>query len=190
MLSVLRKGFQSAGGEIVHTEILNDQPGFYAGYYGTENLLNHTQNADMIYYMHDAMAIGGLAWCQRKGIAVPKRNRHCWLGDMKLHRFSHSAWTTTAIPVLQIGKLSAEQMARSLSVMKHRRFCSAGKTYRWRYALKVVLSRALKTLIAAGKPCCLFIVMQHQPRNAGIISGTINHIRQGKSICRVTVILR
>ena len=65
------KGFNEFGGAIVHTEILNDHPGFYAGYYGTENLLNHTRAADMIYYMDDALAMGGLAWCQRKGIRVP-----------------------------------------------------------------------------------------------------------------------
>ena len=109
------EGFQSAGGEIVHTEILNDQPGFYAGYYGTENLLNHTQNADMIYYMHDAMAIGGLAWCQRKGIAVPNEIGIAGWGGHEAASILPQRLTTTAIPVLQIGKLSAEQMARSLS---------------------------------------------------------------------------
>ncbi len=109
------RGFTEAGGEITHTEILNDEPGFYAGFYGTENLLNHTDNADMIYYMNDAMAIGGLAWCERKGIKVPDDIAIVGWGGYEAASVLPQRLTTTVIPVLQIGKLSAEQLARSLS---------------------------------------------------------------------------
>lgn len=113
-ISGFTKGFTDAGGSIVHTEILNDQPGFYAGYYGTENLLNHTQAADMIYYMDDALAMGGLAWCQRKGISVPDDIGIAGWGGHEATSVLQQRLTTTAIPVLQIGKVSAEQMVRSL----------------------------------------------------------------------------
>lgn len=109
------RGFTEAGGTIVHTGILNDQAGFYAGYYGTENLLNHTHRADMIYYLNDAMAIGGLAWCERKGIDVPGDIAIAGWGGYEAASVLAKRLTTTAIPVLQIGKLSAEQMARSIN---------------------------------------------------------------------------
>ena len=108
------KGFNEFGGAIVHTEILNDHPGFYAGYYGTENLLNHTRAADMIYYMDDALAMGGLAWCQRKGIRVPDDIGIAGWGGHEAASVLPQRLTTTAIPVLQNGKLSAEQMVSSL----------------------------------------------------------------------------
>lgn len=118
------KGFTESGGSIVHTEILKDQPGFYAGFYGTENLLNHTQNADMIYYMDDKMALGGMAWCQRKGISVPKDIGIAGWGGHEAASIQPQRLTTTAIPVLQIGKLSAEQMVRSLSGEDYEKVCA------------------------------------------------------------------
>lgn len=109
------RGFTEAGGEIVHTEILNDQPGYYAGFYGTEILLNQIKKADLIYYMNDAMAIGGLAWCERKGIKVPENIGIVGWGGYEATSVLKKRLTTTVIPVLQIGKLSAEQMAKSLN---------------------------------------------------------------------------
>lgn len=109
------EGFIQSGGQIVHTEILNDQAGFYAGYYGTENLLNSIHSIDMIYYMDDTMAIGGLAWCERKGIRVPEDIGIVGWGGHEAASVLPKRLTTSAIPVLQIGKKSAEQMARKLN---------------------------------------------------------------------------
>lgn len=108
-------GFKRGGFSIAHTEILNDEPSFYAGYYGTELLLNHTQDIDMIYYMDDAMAIGGLAWCEKKGIDVPNEIGIAGWGGIEAASILQRRLTTTAIPILQIGKLAAEKMASTLS---------------------------------------------------------------------------
>lgn len=108
-------GFKRAGLEIAHTEILKDEPSFYAGFYGTEHLLNRTQDVDMIYYMDDAMAIGGLAWCQKKGLRVPDDIGIAGWGGIEATSILPQRLTTTAIPILQIGKLAAEKMASTLS---------------------------------------------------------------------------
>lgn len=108
-------GFERAGFAMANVEILKDEPGFYAGYYGTENLLNHTQDIDMIYYMDDAMAIGGLAWCQKKGIRVPEDIGIAGWGGYEANSILSQRLTTTAIPVLQIGKLAAEHLAGKLT---------------------------------------------------------------------------
>lgn len=114
-VEAFKKGFNETGGSVVHTEILNDKPCFYAGFYGTENLLNHSPNTDMIYYMNDAMAIGGLAWCRRKGLRIPADIGIVGWGGHEAASILPERLTTTTIPVLQIGKLAAEQLARALS---------------------------------------------------------------------------
>ncbi len=108
------KGFIDGGGKIVMDEKLNDLPGFYAGYYGTENLLNKNEKIDMIYFQDDTMALGGLSWCERKGIRVPDDIGIAGWGGHEAASILAQRLTTTAIPVQQIGKLSAELLARQL----------------------------------------------------------------------------
>lgn len=69
----------------------------------------------MIYYMNDQMAMGGLAWCERKGIRVPQDIGIAGWGGHEAASILQKRLTTTAIPVLQIGKLAAEQLVRSLN---------------------------------------------------------------------------
>ncbi len=71
MAALRRKGFvaalASASITLSATETLNDRSGFYAGFYGTEHILNRNSDLDVIYYQDDAMAIGGIFYCQSKG---------------------------------------------------------------------------------------------------------------------------
>ena len=112
------EGFASAvseaGAPVVAVEILNDLPGFYAGYYGTETLLNKSPDLDMIYYQDDTMAIGGLAYCQRKGIRVSDDIGIAGWGGHEAASILEHRLTTTAIPTRQIGKLSAELLVGRL----------------------------------------------------------------------------
>ncbi len=109
------QSFVGGGGKIVHQEKLNDTPGFYPGFYGTENLLNSKQNIDMIYYQDDTMALGGLSWCQRKGISVPGDIGIAGWGNHEAASILTERLTTTAVPMRKIGKLSAELLARRLN---------------------------------------------------------------------------
>ncbi len=109
------EGFVGGGGEIVHEEKLNDTPGFYPGFYGTENILNSGQNIDMIYYQDDTMALGGLSWCHRKGIKVPADIGIAGWGNHEAASILTERLTTTAVPMRKIGQLSAELLARKLN---------------------------------------------------------------------------
>jgi len=109
-----KSSFEEGGGIIAHEEKLNDTRGFYAGYYGTENMLNQTREIDMIYFQDDAMALGGLSWCQRKGIRVPKDIGIAGRGGHEAASILAERLTTTAVPMRQIGRLSAEPLARKL----------------------------------------------------------------------------
>jgi len=108
------KSFVDGGGSIVQEEKLNDTPGFYAGYYGTENILNQNQKIDMIYFQDDTMAIGGLAWCQRKGIRVPQDIGIAGWGGHEAASILAERLTTTAVPMREIGRVSSEMLARKV----------------------------------------------------------------------------
>ncbi len=108
------KSFTDGGGSIVLEEKLNDTPGFYAGYYGTENMLNQNQPIDMIYFQDDTMAIGGLSWCQRKGIRVPQDIGIAGWGGHEAASILAERLTTTAVPMREIGRVSSEMLARKV----------------------------------------------------------------------------
>jgi len=108
------KCFNRGGGTIVRKEKLNDIPGFYAGFYGTENLLNRMQDIDMIYYQDDTMALGGLAWCQRKGVRVPDDIGIAGWGGHEAASILVERLTTTEVPMQKIGTLSAELLVSKL----------------------------------------------------------------------------
>lgn len=100
--------------EISRIEILKDLPSFYSGFYGTEILLNQAPDVDVIYYQDDAMALGGIAWCERKGIRVPGDIGIAGWGGHEAASIFVRRLTTTAVPTQQIGKLSAEALVARL----------------------------------------------------------------------------
>jgi len=108
------KCFNDSGGVIVRKEKLKDVPGFYSGFYGTENLLNRQNDIDMISYQDDTMALGGLSWCRRKGIRVPEDIGIAGWGGHEAASILVERLTTTEIPMQRIGTLSAELLVRRL----------------------------------------------------------------------------
>lgn len=108
------KCFKESGGAIIQKEKLNDVPGFYSGFYGTEILMHRMQDIDMIYYQDDTMALGGLAWCQRKGICVPNDIGLAGWGGHEAASILVDRLTTTEVPTQKIGTLSAELLVRKL----------------------------------------------------------------------------
>ncbi len=106
--------FTDGGGVIVQEEKLNDTPGFYAGYYGTENTLNQNHKIDMIYFQDDTLAIGGLSWCQRKNIRVPEDIGIAGWGGHEAASILSAQLTTTAVPMREIGRISSEMLARKV----------------------------------------------------------------------------
>lgn len=108
------RAMDEAGHPVVSSEILSDAPGFYAGFYGTETLLNRSPDVDMIYYQDDTMALGGIAWMQRAGIRVPEDIGVAGWGGHEAASIQPKQLTTTSVPTEQIGKLSAELLVRRL----------------------------------------------------------------------------
>lgn len=105
---------RDASHPLVDQEILHDQPGFYAGYYGTETLISRNPRLDALYYHDDEMAIGGLAWLTSQGINVPGDVGIAGWGGMEAASILPRRLTTTVIHTTKLGKAAAEMLVSRL----------------------------------------------------------------------------
>ena len=107
-------GLAETGLLLAAEEILHDQPGFYAGYYGTETMLSRRNDLDAVYYHDDEMAIGGLAYLTRIGLTAPQDIGIAGWGGMEAASILPRRLTTTAIPTTRLGKIAAEALVSRL----------------------------------------------------------------------------
>lgn len=91
-------------------EILIDQPGFYAGYYGAEVVINGTDDLDAIYFQDDSMAIGGMFYCQSIGMSIPEDIAIAGWGGMEVASVLPQRLTTTHVGTKGLGKAAAEAL--------------------------------------------------------------------------------
>ncbi|MEM8916153.1 MAG: LacI family DNA-binding transcriptional regulator [Pseudomonadota bacterium] len=108
------KALGASGLEIVEAEHLEDRSCFYAGFYGTENLLNRGSAIDAIYFQDDTMAIGGLYFCRSKGLKVPTDIGIAGWGGMEAASVLPLRLTTTAVSTHAVGKAAAEALVARL----------------------------------------------------------------------------
>ncbi|MFO1202779.1 MAG: LacI family DNA-binding transcriptional regulator [Tabrizicola sp.] len=114
-LEGFRQALAQAGHPLVDQEVLHDAPGFYAGYYGLETLLSRRPNLDSVYFHNDEMAIGGLAFCQSRGLRVPEDIGIAGWGGMEAASILPKRLTTTMVPTTAIGKAAAEALVARLT---------------------------------------------------------------------------
>jgi LacI family transcriptional regulator, gluconate utilization system Gnt-I transcriptional repressor len=114
-LEGFRAALAQAGHPLADQEVLHDAPGFYAGYYGLETLLARRPDLDSVYFHNDEMAIGGLAYCQSRGLRVPEDLGIAGWGGMEAASILPKRLTTTMVPTTAIGKAAAEALAARLT---------------------------------------------------------------------------
>lgn len=114
-LDGFRAALAQAGHPLTDAEVLHDAPGFYAGYYGMETLLSRRANLDAVYFHNDEMAIGGLAFCQARGLRVPEDIGIAGWGGMEAASILPRRLTTTMVPTTAIGKAAAEALVARLT---------------------------------------------------------------------------
>ncbi len=110
-----RAGLAEAGLTLAATELLQDRPSFYAGYYGTETILSRNPTLDCLYYHDDEMAIGGLAYLAAMGIDAPGDIGVAGWGGMEAAAILPRRLTTTVVPTTRLGKESAEALVHRLN---------------------------------------------------------------------------
>lgn len=101
---------RDAGKELASRHLLKDSPSFYAGFYGTEHILTRRPDLDLLYYLNDNMAAGGLMYCQSKGLEVPKDIGIAGWAGMDISAILPKRLTTTSSYRLKIGKIAAENI--------------------------------------------------------------------------------
>lgn len=109
------KAVEGGGGAVVKQLCLHDTATYYPGYYGTEQLLASGSAVECIFYQNDAMAFGGLQYCQRKGLAVPKDIGIAGWGDLPIASVMTTRLTSMHVPHLKLGQAAAEMMIGRLS---------------------------------------------------------------------------
>lgn len=113
-LEGFRAALSRAGHPLADREILQDSPAFYAGYYGLETLLARSRDLDVVYFHNDEMAIGGMAYCQTRGLRVPEDLGIAGWGGMEAASILPRRLTTTSVPTTAIGKVAAEALVTRL----------------------------------------------------------------------------
>lgn len=109
------KGFTDGFGSEPQSLILNDRSSFYAGYYGAEQLLSANPALRVLYFLDDNMAVGGLMFCQQKGIKIPGEVAIAGFGGLDVGSVLATRLTSTKVRRLKIGKLAAENLIKRLN---------------------------------------------------------------------------
>ncbi len=108
-------GFEKGYGQKVQTLLLKDRSSFYAGYYGTEQLLSAEPDLRVLYYLDDNMAVGGLMFCQQKGVKIPGDVAIAGFGGLDVGSILPSQLTTTNVRRLKVGKLAAQNLIKRVN---------------------------------------------------------------------------
>lgn len=95
--------------------MLRDIPGFYTGYYGTEQLLAGNGNIEAIFYQNDNMAVGGYEFCRKQGLRIPDDIGIAGWGDLPITSIQPYRLTSIAIPLLKIGQVAAEMLLAQIN---------------------------------------------------------------------------
>ncbi|ASJ71322.1 LacI family DNA-binding transcriptional regulator [Granulosicoccus antarcticus] len=109
------QGFEEGYGQPLQSLLLNDSSSFYAGYYGTEQLLSANPSVRVLYYLDDNMAVGGLMFCQQKGIKIPGEIAVAGFGGLDVGSILPARLTTTSVRRLKVGKLAAENLIKRVN---------------------------------------------------------------------------
>ena len=109
------KAVEAGGGTVVRQLCLHDTATYYPGFYGTEQLLSSASQIECIFYQNDAMAFGGLQYCEAKGLKVPGDIGIAGWGDLPIASVMGKRLTSMHVPHLKLGQAAAEMMLGRLS---------------------------------------------------------------------------
>ncbi|WP_299890359.1 LacI family DNA-binding transcriptional regulator [uncultured Ruegeria sp.] len=114
-LNGFSKAIEDANGRLEKQLLLKDTPGFYTGFYGTEQLLAAHRDIEAIFYQNDNMAIGGLQYTQKIGLRVPDDIGIAGWGDLPISAIQPYRLTSIAVPHLKIGQIAAEMVLAQIN---------------------------------------------------------------------------
>ncbi len=110
-----KAAIRTGGATIVHTHVVQDTPGFYTGYYATEQFLKSCPEVDALFYQNDNLAAGGFMFATSHGLDVPNDIGIAGWGDLPIGAILPKRLTSVHVPHLRMGRVAAEQLLMSLS---------------------------------------------------------------------------
>jgi len=114
-LAGFTKAVADSSGALEKQLLLKDVPGFYTGFYGTEQLLAAHRDVEVIYYQNDNMAIGGYEYCRKQGMQTPQDIGIAGWGDLPIASIQPYRLTSIAVPHLKIGQTAAEMVLAQIN---------------------------------------------------------------------------
>lgn len=110
-LKGLDSTFRTTGTGPVTVHRIDHRATFEAGALATEALLDgQDQTPDVIAYLNDHMAFGGLSACQRRGHAVPGTIGISGFNDLEINKILPMPITTVITPRTQMGLIGARNI--------------------------------------------------------------------------------
>lgn len=100
----------------IETEIYEDAPRQAAtAIKATEALVQRLPNTDAIYYLNDAMALGGVAYLHEAGTRFPEQVAVAGFNGSSLDRSVITSLTTVDVPRYRIGEVAAQALLDQLN---------------------------------------------------------------------------
>lgn len=114
-LNGFAKAVEDGGVALTNQLCLRDIPGFYPGFYGTEQLLAGDPSIEAVFYQNDNMAVGALHYCQAQGMAIPDDIAIAGWGDLPIASVLPYRLTSIHVGHLKLGQLAAEKLLGRLN---------------------------------------------------------------------------
>lgn len=109
------KAIEDGGAKLTKQLCLNDVPGFYPGYYGTEQLLSATPDTQVIFFQNDNMAVGAIQFCASQNLSIPGDIGIAGWGELPIASVLPYRLTTVHVNHLRIGQLAAEKLLQKIN---------------------------------------------------------------------------
>lgn len=95
--------------------VQDDKNSFRQGYLGTQDLMSNPQKPDVVFYVNDHVAFGGLAACRDAGISVPDQIGIIGFNGLDISEATSQKLTTAFSPRRQIGVQAARNLISRLN---------------------------------------------------------------------------
>lgn len=115
-----RKGLENAGVTLVADKRISNARSFSAGEDGVAALFDNTnaEDVDVIYFMNDHMALGGIIACEARGMKIPNDIGIAGFNDLALNRVLPLRVTTSATPRGEMGRKGAQALIARIKGVK------------------------------------------------------------------------
>ena len=109
----LKAAFAEVGARLRRVRV-NGPPSFETGKIGAEKALGLTPRPDVLCFLNDHLAFGGLTGCQSLGIAVPEEIGLAGFNDLNINNVLPRRMTTIRTPRMRMGQTSARLLVAAL----------------------------------------------------------------------------